>query len=202
MDIAETQCDFSGLLASRICHDLINPLGAIGNGVELLGLERPALPELAFLTEGVTQATVLVRFFRFAFGPAGASDATVPGDLAALVAQWARQTRLEVMWDPRDCADRREAKMGCLALLCAQLGLPLGGQLHGLRSPSGGYRLTGRGRRVDLDPSLWQWILQPEVDGASLTGRSVQFGLFARELRAAGRRARLERLEDGFILSW
>src|SRR5690606_36320108 len=77
--------DLGALVASRICHDLVNPLGAIGNGVELLALTTgfgPAAgpqgaslqgtaggsPELALIAESTTHAAARARLFRLAFG--------------------------------------------------------------------------------------------------------------------------------------
>ncbi|HMS96693.1 MAG TPA: histidine phosphotransferase, partial [Tabrizicola sp.] len=61
------QPDLAALIASRICHDLISPLGAIGNGVELLAMER-AGPELDLLSESVAHANARIRLFRISFG--------------------------------------------------------------------------------------------------------------------------------------
>mgnify|MGYP000296592635 CR=1 FL=1 len=41
------------LIGSRICHDLISPIGAIGNGVELLGLTGPPSPEVRLIADSV-----------------------------------------------------------------------------------------------------------------------------------------------------
>ena len=64
--------DFSALIGSRICHDLVNPIGAIGNGVELMMMDGTAKgPELALIAESVASATARIRFFRIAFGASG-----------------------------------------------------------------------------------------------------------------------------------
>ena len=57
--------DIAALVGSRICHDLISPIGAIGNGVELIGLtENTSSPELALISESVDNANARIRFFR------------------------------------------------------------------------------------------------------------------------------------------
>ena len=61
--------DLAALIASRICHDLISPIGAIGNGVELLAMEPGGtLPEMALISESVANANDRIRFFRICFG--------------------------------------------------------------------------------------------------------------------------------------
>ncbi len=63
--------DISHILAARICHDIVSPLGAIGNGVELLEMtEMRASPEIALLSDSVESLVARLRFFRVAFGTA------------------------------------------------------------------------------------------------------------------------------------
>ena len=65
--------DLAALVGSRICHDLVNPLGAIGNGAELLVMEDSRLGPLARLIgDSVESATARLRLYRLAFGPPGA----------------------------------------------------------------------------------------------------------------------------------
>ena len=52
--------DLSALIGSRICHDLISPIGAIGNGVELLMMEGRAGPEVALIAESVAAANAQI----------------------------------------------------------------------------------------------------------------------------------------------
>ena len=67
--------DLAALVGSRICHDLISPIGAIGNGVELMMMDRAsASPELALIAESVASANARIRYFRVAFGTAGADQ--------------------------------------------------------------------------------------------------------------------------------
>ena len=67
--------DLSALLGSRICHDLISPLGAIANGVELLQMSGAAAsPEVALIAESVANANARIRFFRVAYGIASAGQ--------------------------------------------------------------------------------------------------------------------------------
>lgn len=66
--------DFASLLCSRLCHDLVSPVGALSNGVELLSDETD--PEmqaqcLQLLADSVQQAANRLKFFRLAFGGGG-----------------------------------------------------------------------------------------------------------------------------------
>lgn len=66
--------EFAHLLCSRLCHDLVSPIGALSNGVELLADERdPAMREqcLQLLADSARQAASRLKFFRLAFGSGG-----------------------------------------------------------------------------------------------------------------------------------
>ncbi|MGK2284907.1 histidine phosphotransferase family protein [Pedomonas sp. V897] len=72
--------EFASLLCSRLCHDLVSPVGALSNGVELLADETD--PEmqaqcLQLLADSVQQAANRLKFFRLAFGGGGSFSAQV-----------------------------------------------------------------------------------------------------------------------------
>ena len=66
--------DFASLLCSRLCHDLLSPVGALNNGLELLGDENdPEMRTRVFqlLSESARVSANKLKFFRLAFGAAG-----------------------------------------------------------------------------------------------------------------------------------
>ena len=78
MNISPT--DFASLLCSRLCHDLLSPVGALNNGLELLADEHD--PEmrarcLELLAESAKASANKLKFFRLAFGAAGGFGDTV-----------------------------------------------------------------------------------------------------------------------------
>ena len=61
------QPDLAALVGSRICHDLISPIGAIGNGVELLALtDGDTGAEMELISESVQNASARIRYLRIA----------------------------------------------------------------------------------------------------------------------------------------
>jgi histidine phosphotransferase ChpT len=77
--------DFASLLASRLCHDLLSPVGAFANGLELLADEKD--PEMRarcieLLEQSARTSTNKLKFFRLAFGSAGGFGDEVPPDEA------------------------------------------------------------------------------------------------------------------------
>src|SRR4051794_16778988 len=74
------------LLAARLCHDLISPVAAIGNGAELLGDDDPDFVReaVALIETSARNTSARLQFFRFAWGFAGGGlSGPVPCQLAA-----------------------------------------------------------------------------------------------------------------------
>jgi histidine phosphotransferase ChpT len=72
------ELDFSALLVSRVCHDLVSPLGAVVNGLEVLEDERDAAMRadaLKIVASSAAQALARIQFMRIAFGAAGSAGA-------------------------------------------------------------------------------------------------------------------------------
>jgi histidine phosphotransferase ChpT len=118
------------LLTARLCHDLIGPISAIGNGVELLADEEPDFVRDAIALVGASarKASRCLQFYRFAYGFSG-SGLTGPGPYL-LAAELFEDTAI-------DCDYRAEArelpldqqKLACAMLAIAGEGLPRGGRL-------------------------------------------------------------------------
>ncbi len=75
------ELDFSALLCSRLCHDLISPVGAISNGIEILNDEDDdvmRMEVMKLLELSASQTSNRLKFYRLAFGAAGAIGAVIP----------------------------------------------------------------------------------------------------------------------------
>jgi histidine phosphotransferase ChpT len=189
--------DLSALLGSRICHDLISPLGAIGNGVELLSMTGlNAAPEIALISESVENATARIRFFRIAFGATGGGAQIGLGEIRAILADLTRGGRLRIDWSGDIDPVRAEAKLAFLLLLCLETALPYGGRIS-VRHEGGAWRLDGTADRIKADPALWSLMLG-QADGAELTASTVHFALVPDLARRLGRQLRTT-LGDGAI---
>ncbi|MFK7943244.1 MAG: histidine phosphotransferase family protein [Paracoccaceae bacterium] len=117
--------DLASAISSRICHDLVSPVGAVVNGIDLMkeigaiGLED----EIAMIGQSADRASGLLQFYRIAFGSA-AQDAQPLS--RALLRNQARSMinwqRVSLAWEEADgpSLSRGEAKLLCLLLLCAR----------------------------------------------------------------------------------
>jgi len=189
--------DLSALLGSRICHDLISPLGAIGNGVELLSMTGlNAAPEIALISDSVENANARIRFFRVAFGAAGSGVRIGLGEIRAILSDLTRGGRLRIDWSGDTDPVRAEAKLAFLLLLCLETALPYGGRIS-VSHEGGTWRLDGTADRIKADAALWSLMLG-QADGVELTASTVHFALVPDLARRLGRQLRTT-LGDGAI---
>lgn len=184
----ETPADLAALLASRLCHDLISPIGAIGNGVELMSLDpRPKSGELALLSDSVASASAKLRFFRIAFGVAGRDQTISRSEVVPLLGDLYRMGRVTLDWNSPVDMTRAEAKLAFLMLLCAEHALPTGGSLAVLRDGVG-WTLRATSPRLRHDADLWALLADPVPTGP-IDPAQVQFPLAGAQLHALQRRA-------------
>ncbi|UXU74908.1 MULTISPECIES: histidine phosphotransferase family protein [unclassified Paracoccus (in: a-proteobacteria)] len=152
----------AGLIAARMCHDIVSPLGAVGNGLELLlmsgdfpGIAKSA--ELQLIQESLAAAGARVRCFRMAFGQGAPDQRLSLAELAALIADLERGGRLRLRLDAQGDLPRPEAQMILLALMCLETAMPWGGSVLICRGARG-WRLVAEASRTRCDPALWAWL--------------------------------------------
>lgn len=185
-----TDHDITALVSSRICHDLISPIGAISNGVELLsGTGAGASPELGLIGDSVTSATDRLRCFRIAFGSA-AKDASLPAAevTAAVQALFHGRSSVTIVLQAASLP-RITAKALLLALLCQERCLPMGGETK-VKIQAGGFHLHTDTARVKDVGALWS-IVDRAATRVDIAPAEVQFLLLGQMLQHTG--ARLNR---------
>lgn len=99
----DTALELASLLCSRLCHDLLSPVGALSNGLELLATEKdPAMRQRCFelLEQSARTSADKLKFFRLAFGAAGGFGDQIPmAEPRSLVdALVAGKDRLAIRW--------------------------------------------------------------------------------------------------------
>ncbi|ATY31779.1 histidine phosphotransferase family protein [Sphingomonas psychrotolerans] len=161
MNISPT--DFASLLCSRLCHDLLSPVGALNNGLELLADEHD--PEmrarcLELLSESAKASANKLKFFRLAFGAAGGFGETVDTReaQAALEGLFGDNHRVKIGWMVEDPVLPKHAIKVLLNLaLIGGDALIRGGQLDiGAEIVDGSIEIVVRadGPRIVLDSEL------------------------------------------------
>jgi histidine phosphotransferase ChpT len=187
----QDKSELSALLASRICHDLISPIGAISNGVELMLMETSVNgPEMALVTEAVSNANARIRFFRVAFGQTSKDQRIAATEIKGILDDLSRGGRVQVDWTSAPDLSRREAKLALLCVLCVETALVQGGTITVERG-NARWLVVGRGPRLRIDPSLWETLSNPQAE-ADIGPAQVQFALVPEEVARQHRRLTAE----------
>ncbi|RJL02392.1 histidine phosphotransferase [Paracoccus aestuarii] len=191
--------DLAALLGSRLCHDLVSPLGAIGNGVELLEMspDYPGIaqsPEMRLIAEAVAAARARIQAYRMAFGQAQGDQRIGRAELARLLSGVEAQGRLTITLEAEGDFTRPEVRMIMLAVMCMETAMPWGGRVIVLRDRPD-WRLVAECERSRIDPTLWAWLDRDAPRAPSPA--EVHFPLLSELARDAGRRLRHEFDETG-----
>ncbi len=173
----EKSVEFASLLASRLCHDLLSPIGALNNGVELLADEHdPEMRErcMELLAESARTSAAKLKFFRLAFGAAGGFEDDIDTREArtAIEGLVGTKGRVGLQWMV-DEASMPKAKIKILlnlALIAADA-LVRGGTLL-VGAEQGEIVVRAEGERLVLDPELKKALLG-QTDEDALTPRSA-----------------------------
>jgi len=132
--------DLSALIASRLCHDLVSPVGAISNGLEIIADEDD--PEIIrqavdLLNLSVRQAEYKLTFYRFAFGAsAGAGGEIASRDIGAAAAHYLGEEKVVFSWKGEPVLlSKLKARMLSNLILFGRDCLPRGGTLEATEEP-------------------------------------------------------------------
>ncbi len=176
------------LLASRLCHDLVGPVGAVNNGLELLEEEDEvglADEAVGLVRASARQAADALQFYRMAYGMAGSQVGSDLTELGELATHYLRSDRLDLDWRVSSQPEGIEG-LGKFLLNLAAFGaecLPRGGRLlveSELRDGTLYARVTAEGEGCKIREES-RAALDDTADVASLTPRSVQ-GFFIKRL--------------------
>ena len=170
------------LLCARLCHELISPIGAISNGVEIMGEEEGEFlrDAIGLIGQSSRQAGKRLQFYRFAYGFTGVGTSAAI-DVRDLIDGLVAQGKVSVEW-------RAEAttlpldwqKLACNMLLLALEALPRGGAVVVRRRADGpGVEVMGSGEPVLLNPEVTAALL-PGAPISDLSSRTVQAYFAAR----------------------
>ncbi len=188
-----TPSDLSALMCSRICHDLISPVGALGTALEVLGdesntdMHADAL-ELVKMSAG--QASSKLQYLRMAFGAAGSTKSLVGiEELKSLVSDMYGGGKIEISWDG-DLTDLEKSRARLLLnlVMLAVQAIPRGGELTITCKTANGSEelvLRANGRKARLDEAV-EKTLAGRAPEDGFDGRTIQpfyAGMIVREIK-------------------
>lgn len=194
--MGQADTTLSALIGSRICHDLISPIGAISNGIELMGMGGGTDgPEMDLIAHSVENAGARIRFFRIAYGAAG--DQMLGRDeVRTLLRDLQAAGRVQMHWHPQESQSRGEVRLAFLALQCCETALAFGGDID-LHQQNGRWSISARAPKMSVDMPLWERLAQGET-GADLPPAHVQFALLPALLEQEARALEIAH-DDGQI---
>jgi len=190
--MAKSETDLAALLCSRLCHDLLSPVGALSNGLELLADEKdPAMRQRCFelLEQSAKTSTDKLRFFRLAFGAAGGygDEVDVAEPRQVIEALAGNNARLELNWTiPGATLPKPAVKLLLNLAAIAIEALPRGGTIDiGAEMRDGACEIVVRaaGGRIAFDPKVGQALdgTLPEGELSSKSAPAHMLRLLAGE---------------------
>jgi histidine phosphotransferase ChpT len=182
--------DLAALLCSRVCHDLISPVGAIVNGLEVLEEEKDeATKEFALdlIKKSARTASAKLQFCRIAFGAAGSAGAHIDlGDAETVARGFLEDDKTKLAWNlPRTLSPKNRVKLLLNMLVIAGQAIPRGGRIS--VDPVGsdesmGFKVTAAGTNAKVPPAV-PALLTGEGSGEGVDAHRIQpfyAGLLAR----------------------
>lgn len=183
--------DLAALLCSRVCHDLISPVGAIVNGLEVMEDDNDQETKafaMDLIKKSVKQASAKLQFCRLAFGAAGSAGAQIDlGDAEKVGRGFLEDDKTSIQWNlPRLLMAKNRVKLLLNMLLIAGQSIPRGGKL--IVDPLGegetmGFRISATGSYAKVAQAVPDLLAGGSHNG-SVDAHAVQpyyTGLLARD---------------------
>ena len=157
-----TGSDLAALLCSRVCHDVISPVGAINNGLELLDEGGSDADALDLIRTSALNASVRLKLARLAFGASGSVGASIDTGEAEKAAREfaAAEKKTEITWNgPRVIIPKNKVKLLLNLFLVAYGSIPRGGSVDvTLENPETDTKfiMSAKGRMMRLPPKFME----------------------------------------------
>jgi histidine phosphotransferase ChpT len=178
MDQKLTDLDLAALLCSRVCHDIISPVGAIANGLELM--DDPdvdaemKVTALDMVRSSAKTATAKLKFCRIAFGASGSAGAHIDmGEAGETAKAFVGDEKIKLDWQaPRENRPKAEVKLVLNMLMLAMAGIPRGGVVT-VAVEGRNFNVSAKGERAKV-PQAMADVLNGAVAADTLDARMVQ----------------------------
>lgn len=174
------ELEFAALISSKICHDVIGPVGAIYNGIEVLdegGDDKSRDYALEIIRSSTLQASAKLKFARFAFGAAGSAGATIDlGNAREITEGLLGDGKHTVTWQaPAGSMAKDSVKLLLNLIAVAVTALPRGGEIAVVVGPDiarPSFELRCRGQGARLPQHLPEIMANPA--GVPLNSMTIQ----------------------------
>lgn len=172
------------LITARIFHDLVSPVGAIQNGLELLELTGIApSEEFDLVKQSADSANATIAFLRVAFREGTAGADLTPSQINQLLQARYAEKRMEVVWDVEGEQTQEDVTLAFLMTMCFETAMPMGGQLT-IRKSYPVWAFDMQSNAFDFKPETWQCLTgEQPFSGAPAM---VHFEMARRQIEARG----------------
>jgi histidine phosphotransferase ChpT len=190
--LALSDLDLAALLSSRVCHDVISPVGAIANGIEVLDEADgdPAMQKLALdmIRSSSRQANAKLKFCRIAFGAAGSAGSVIDmGEAGEVAKAFVGEEKVKLEWNaPRENRPKLEVKLLLNMMLLGISGIPRGGVVS-VDISGTDFTVRAIGERAKVPENI-AGVIDGSFDPDSLDARLVQPYYSLRLAASAGMR--------------
>ncbi len=181
--------ELAALMCSRVCHDVISPVGAITNGLEVLEDEDDEKMRgfaLDLIKKSAKQASAKLQFARVAFGAAGSAGAQIDlGDAQDVTSGFIGKEKVTLHWTgPRETRPKNEVKLLLNMVLVGLTTIPRGGDLSvGIDGSTIVVLCVGEAANI---PAGTAELLDGTTDVEGIDPRSVQIYFTGRVAALAG----------------
>ncbi|MBO6825247.1 MAG: hypothetical protein JJ879_03530 [Sneathiella sp.] len=161
----------AALMSSKLCHDIIGPVGAVNNGIELLQDEGSADMRdqaIELVSQSAGEAAARLQFYRLAYGLAGGMGSEVSvRDARTLCRGFIKYGKVELNW-PDEVGGAENLSKDAIKIICNLISiavgaLPRGGNVDvtgGIEGNNWSFTLTATGRRAGLREEITKTLLE------------------------------------------
>lgn len=158
-------------------------------------------PEMSLISESIDNASARIRFFRVAFGAAGAEQRIGREEVVSILGALSAGGRLSYVWQTPAELSRREVKLAFLAAMCVEAAMPWGGRLTVSTEADGApWRICGEAARLRFDPPKWAILAAGDAEPGEVSAAEVQFVLAPLAADDLGRRIEVAFAETEILL--
>jgi histidine phosphotransferase ChpT len=198
--------ELAALISSKICHDVISPVGAISNGLEVLADEADeSMRETAMelIRKSAYQASAKLQFARLAFGAAGSAGAEIDlRDAEKVAKDFVESGKHRLNWKgPAATLPKNKVKLLLNLVALGVVALPRGGDIEVEISgtpPEAAFTIVARGEAARLSDKVAG--LLSGADGEAIDSHSIQPYYARRVAAAAGMPMAVEAKENEVVL--
>jgi histidine phosphotransferase ChpT len=195
--------DLAALLCSRVCHDVISPVGAIVNGLEVLAEEKDqSMRDFAveLINKSAKTASARLQFARIAFGAAGSAGSAIDtGDAEQVAKGFLNDDKIKMSWaGPRLLMPKNRVKLLLNLLVIGASCIPRGGSLDFVLEGDGdfpAFKITAQGKNARI-PHGVEASLSGAPENGSVDAHGIQPFYTGMIARTSDMSVALELVED------